>query len=165
MAHDFDQADPAALAAVELRRRLRALAAGQAEAFDLLYYQFGAESALGGTIGHAANRLPYLAVLLADVAWTNGDHAAAHDGALPPPAPEAEAVRRVFRHHANVRRRMVMSAEQRTAVLAYLDALLVEVASCLELDDHAPSATLGREARRFVDDFTRVREAAFATSG
>ena len=63
MTSDFDLADPAALAAVQLRRRLRALAAGQTEAFDLLYYQFGAESSLGATIGHAANRLPYLAVL------------------------------------------------------------------------------------------------------
>ena len=48
MTSDFDLADPAALAAVQLRRRLRALAAGQTEAFDLLYYQFGAGSALGG---------------------------------------------------------------------------------------------------------------------
>jgi hypothetical protein len=162
MKNDLDQADPAALAAVQLRRRLRALAAGQTEAFDLLYYQFGGDSVLGGTISHAANRLPYLAALLADVAWTNGDQAAAHDGALPPPAPEAEAVRRVFRCHASVRRRVVMSPEQRTAVLAYLDALLTEVASCLALDEHAPSATLGREARRFVDDFTGVRKATLA---
>src|SRR5215218_2237367 len=104
--HD-DLAEPAASAAVQLRRRLRALAAGQTEAFDLLYYQFGAGSSLGGTIGHAANRLPYLAVLLADLAWTHGEQAA-HEGSLPPPAPEAEEVKRVFRHHANVKRRAVM---------------------------------------------------------
>jgi hypothetical protein len=158
---DLDPADPAALAAVVLRRRLRALASGQTEAFDLLYYQFGAGSTLGATINHAANRLPYLAALLADVAWTHGE-TAAHDGALPVPAPEAEAVKRVFRHHANVKRRAIMNPEQRTAVVAYLDALLVEVTSCLDLDEHAPSATLGREARRFVGDFREVREAAAA---
>lgn len=161
MTSEFDLADPAALAAVHLRRRLRALASGQTEAFDLLYYQFGAGSAIGATIGHAANRLPYLAALLADVAWTHGEHAA-HDGAVPPPAPEAEAVKRVFRFHANVKRRAIMNDEQRTAVVAYLDALLIEVGSCLELDEHAPSATLGREARRFVGDFREVREAAAA---
>jgi hypothetical protein len=158
---DLDLADPAAEAAVVLRRRLRALASGQTEAFDLLYYQFGAGSTLGATINHAANRLPYLAALLADVAWTHGEHAA-HDGAPPPPAPEAEAVKRVFRQHVNVRRRAIMNPEQRTAVVAYLDALLLEVTSCLELDQHAPSATLGREARRFVGDFREVREAAAA---
>jgi hypothetical protein len=162
MTSDHDSAEPAAsAAAVHLRRRLRALAAGQTEAFDLLYYQFGAGSNLGGTIGHAANRLPYLAVLLADVAWTHGEHAA-HEGSLPPPAPEAEAVKRVFRHHANVKRRAIMSPEQRTAVVAYLDALLLEVGSCLDLDEHAPSATLGREARRFMSDFAEVRQAAAA---
>ena len=59
------------------------------------------------------------------------------------PAPEAEEVKRVFRHHANVKRRAIMNPEQRTAVVAYLDALLIEVNSCLELDEHAPSATLG----------------------
>ena len=47
-------------------------------------------------------------------------------------------------------------------MVAYLDALLIEVGSCLELDEHAPSATLGREARRFVGDFREVREAAAA---
>ena len=41
-AADLDPADAAAPAAVVLRRRLRALASGQTEAFDLLYYQFGA---------------------------------------------------------------------------------------------------------------------------
>ena len=128
---------------------------------DLLYYQFGAGSTLGATINHAANRLPYLAALLADVAWTHGE-TAAHDGALPVPAPEAEEVKRVFRHHANVKRRAIMNPEQRTAVVAYLDALLIEVTSCLDLDEHAPSATLGREARRFVGDFREVREAAAA---
>jgi hypothetical protein len=162
MTSDFHQASPAALTAVRLRRRLRALAAGQTEAFDLLHRQFGDDSTLGTTIGHATNRLPYLAALLADVAWTQGEHAAAHDGVLPPPAPEAEAVKRVFRCHTNVRLRAMMNREQRTAVLAYLDALLVEVASCLELDQHAPSATLGREARRFLGDFTEVREATAA---
>jgi len=161
MTNEYDLADPAALAAVQLRRRLRALAAGQTEAFDLLYYQFGAGSALGTTIGHAANRLPYLAVLLADVAWTHGEHAA-HEGSLPPPAPEAEAVKRVFRFHASVKRRTIMNPEQRTAVVAYLDALLLEVASCLDLDEQAPSATLGREARRFMGDFQEVRQAAAA---
>ena len=68
----------------------------------------------------------------------------------------------MFRHHANVKRRAIMNPEQRTAVVAYLDALLIEVNSCLELDEHAPSATLGREARRFVGDFREVREAAAA---
>ena len=158
---DPDPADAAAGAAVVLRRRLRALASGQTEAFDLLYYQFGAGSSLGATINHAANRLPYLAALLADVAWTHGERAA-HDGAPPTPAPEAEAVKRVFRHHANVKRRAIMNPEQRLAVVAYLDALLIEVTSCLDLDAHAPSATLGREARRFVGDFREVREAAAA---
>ena len=38
----------------------------------------------------------------------------------------------------------------------------VERAALLDLDEHAPSATLGREARRFVGDFREVREAAAA---
>ena len=55
-----------------------------------------------------------------------------------------------------------MNPEQRTAAVADLDALLLEVASCLELDEQAPSATLGREARRFMGDFREVRQAAAA---
>ena len=56
MTSDMELADPAALAAVELRRRLRALASGQTEAFDLLYYQFGAGSAIGGRNSSSAHR-------------------------------------------------------------------------------------------------------------
>jgi hypothetical protein len=158
MTTDFDLADPAALAAVHLRRRLRGLAAGQTEAFDLLWYEFGIGGELGGKVLHGVHCLPYLAVLLADLAWTRGQRAA-HDGALPPLAPEAEEVKRVFRYQVREGRRAAMNAEQRTAVLAYLDALLLEVAKCLDLDEYAPSATLGREARHFIDDFNKVRSA------
>ena len=83
MTTDFDLADPAALVAVHLRRRLRGLAAGQTEAFDLLWYEFGIGGELGGKVLHGVHCLPYLAVLLADLAWTRGQRTA-HDGALPP---------------------------------------------------------------------------------
>jgi hypothetical protein len=159
MTSDHDLADPAALAAVQLRQRLRALAVGQEKAFDLLRCEFGAGSALGSVIVHGTDRLPYLATLVGDVAWTHGE-SAAYDGSKPPRAPEADAVERVFRDHGTGTRRVVMNSEQRVAVVAYLDALLVEVASCLELDQHAPSATLGREARRFMGDFSEVRRVA-----
>jgi hypothetical protein len=36
---------------------------------------------------------------------------------------------------------------------------LLEVAKCLDLNVYAPSATLGREARHFIDDFNKVRSA------
>ena len=110
-----EQPEMAARTAVELRARLRALASAQTEAFDLLYYEFGAASPTGVVITKVATRLPYLAALLADLAWTNGERTA-HDGVVPPPAPEADAVRRVFRFHASERRRFAMNAEQRTAV-------------------------------------------------
>jgi hypothetical protein len=161
MDHLSGEPELAARAAVELRARLRALASAQTEAFDLLYYEFGAASPTGVVITKVATRLTYLAALLADLAWTNGEPAA-HDGVRPPPAPEADAVRRVFRYHASERRRFAMSTEQRAAVLAYLDALLLEVARCIELEGHAPSATLGREARQFVGAVTEVRGAAVA---
>lgn len=157
--HDFDEADPAAIGAVRLRKRLRQLTAGQTEAFDLLYYQFQIGSASAATVGNAARRLPYLTTLLADLAWTRGDRAA-HDDSPPGTAPEAAEIKRVFRPHAQSKRRTIMDHEQLTAVLAYLDALLAEVTRCIDLDEHAPSATLGREARRFVTDFTEVRLAA-----
>ena len=83
-------------------------------------------------------------------------------GARPPRGAEADAVRRVFRYHASERRRFAMSDEQRTAVVAYLDALLLEVARCIDLEEHAPSATLGREARQFVGAVTEVRGATCA---
>lgn len=53
-----------------------------------------------------------------------------------------------------------MAPEQRDAIVAYLDALLAVIGECCKLERHAPSATLGVEARRFVADFTKVREAA-----
>ena len=156
-----EQPEMAARTAVALRTRLRALASAQTEAFDLLYYEFGAASPTGVVITNVATRLPYLAALLADLAWTNGERTA-HDGVVPPPAPEADAVRRVFRFHASERRRFAMNSEQRTAVVAYLDALLLEVTRCIELEDHAPSATLGREARQFVGAVSEVRGATYA---
>ena len=161
MTTDPDQDGPAAFTAIALRRRLRSLVVGQTEAFDLLHYRFGARSLFAATITRGAGRLPMIAALLADVAWTNGDKSG-HDGHVPPTAPEADAVRRVFREHTNSRRRPTMAPEQRDAVVAYLDALLAVVAECGKLDEHAPSATLGVEARRFVTDFTRVREATLA---
>ena len=69
----------------------------------------------------------------------------------------------MFRFHANVKRRAIMNPEQRTAVVAYLDALLIEVAAASSSTSTAPSATLGREARRFVGDFREVRQAAAST--
>ncbi len=104
-----EQPEMAARAAVELRTRLRALASAQTEAFDLLYYEFGAASPTGVVITKVATRLSYLAALLADLAWTNGERTA-HDGVVPPPAPEADAVRRVFRFHASERRRFAMNS-------------------------------------------------------
>src|SRR3954451_15988549 len=68
----------AAESAVRLRQRVRALAAGQTAAFDLLCYEFGGGSAIGATIGRSGDRLGRLAALLADVAWTLGDHGAAY---------------------------------------------------------------------------------------
>jgi hypothetical protein len=154
-----DRPDLAVAAAIALRMRLRALAAGQADAFDLLYYEFGGSSPAATAVGKAANRLTFLAFLLADLAWTNGEQSA-HDAELPPRAAEAEAVCRVFRHHVGERRRYPMNPEQRTAVVAYLDALLLEVGRCIELEEHAPSARLGREAREFIGAVTEMRRAA-----
>jgi hypothetical protein len=156
-----EQPELAAQSAIKLRARLRALACAENEAFDLLYYEFGAASATGVVITKVATRLSFLAALLADLAWTNGERSA-HDGTRPPPAPEADAVRRVFRYHASERRRFAMNADQRSAVVAYLDALALEVARCIELEEHAPSATLGREARQFVGAVTEVRRATCA---
>ena len=59
--------DPAALAAVELRARLRSLAAGQVEAFDMLYHHCGGSSPAGTQINRSAHRLAHLAALLADL--------------------------------------------------------------------------------------------------
>lgn len=156
---DFEPNDPAALSAVQLRARLRALGAGQSEAFDLLYHQFRAGSAVAAKVAGATGRLPYLAALLADLAWTRGDRAA-HDGALPGAAPEAVEIKRVFRPHATTKQRTALNEEQRLAVLAYLDAVLAEVGHCIDLGPHAPSDRLDREARRFVGDFTEIRAAA-----
>lgn len=161
MIPDPDQDGPAAFAAIELRQRLRSLVVGQTEAFDLLHGWFGARSSFAASITRGAGRLPMIATLLADVAWTNGIKSG-HDGRMPPTAPEADAVRRVYREHTNSRRRPTMEPEQRDAVVAYLDALLAVVGECCKLDEHAPSATLCTEARRFVTDFTKVREATVA---
>jgi hypothetical protein len=154
-----DQPDVAVEAAIRLRTRLRALAAGQTEAFGLLYQEFGGSSSIGTAVNQMASRLPFLAFLLADLAWTNGERSA-HDETLPERAAEVDAVCRVFRHHASERRRSVMDAEQRTAVLAYLDAVLVEVGRCIDLEEHAPSPRLGREARAFATALTGMRRAA-----
>ena len=154
-----DRPDLAVAAAVELRTRLRALAAGQSEAFQLLYQDLGGSSPAGLAAKQISDRLPFLAFLLADLAWTNGDRSA-HEGAPPERAAEADAVCRVFRHHDSERRRYPMTQEQRAAVLVYLDAVLVEVGRCLDLEEHAPSARLGREAREFVSAVTDMRRAA-----
>lgn len=158
MMSDPDQDGPAAFAAIELRTRLRSLTVGQTEAFDLLQYRFAARSLFAATIARGAARLPLIATLLADVAWTNGDKSG-HDGRVPATAPEADAVRRVCTGVTNPRRHPSMAPAQRDAIVAYLDALLAVVGECCKLDVHAPSATLGVEARRFVADFTKVREA------
>lgn len=159
MSNYQDRPDLAAAAAVELRTRLRALAAGQSEAFQLLYQDLGGANPAGFAAKQLSDRLPFLAFLLADLAWSHGDRSA-HEGAPPERAAEADAVCQVFRHHDSERRRHPMSLEQRTAVLAYLDAVLVEVGRCLDLEDHAPSARLGREAREFVSAVTDMRRAA-----
>jgi hypothetical protein len=49
--------DPTALAAIELRARLRSLAAGQVEAFDLLYHHCGGSSPAGAQINRSTDRL------------------------------------------------------------------------------------------------------------
>lgn len=159
MTQHYDGPDVAAAAAIEVRSRLRALAAGQTEAFGLLYQEFGGSSSLGSSIDQVATRLPFLAFLLADLAWTNGEQSA-HDGRPPERAAEVDEVCRVFRHHASERRRYVMDSEQRTAVVAYLDAVLVEVGRCISLEEHAPSPRLGREARHFVSALAEMRRAA-----
>lgn len=154
--------DPAALAAVELRARLRSLAAGQVEAFDMLYHHCGGSSPAGTQINRSAHRLAHLAALLADLAWVHGEHKV-YEAPLPPPAPEAAAVKHLHQDLAKLgHRRHPMNADQRLAVLNYLDALLVAVSSCIDLDDQAPSQTLARNARGFVSDFTKVRNAAAA---
>ena len=158
-AHHFD---PTALAAVELRARLRSLAVGQVEAFDLLYHHCGGSSPAGAQINRSTDRLCHLAALLADLAWVHGEREV-YGASLPPPAPEAAAVKHV--HQAFLKpghRRHLMNFEQRVAVLNYLDALLIAVSSCLDLDEHAPSQTLARKARGFVTDFTEVRNTAAA---
>lgn len=154
-----DRPDLAAAAAIELRARLLALAVGQSEALQLLYQDLGGANAAGLAARQMSDRLPFLAFLLADLAWTHGDHSA-HEAAPPERAAEAEAVCRVFRYHDSERRRYPMSLEQRTAVLAYLDAVVSEVSRCLELEEHAPSGRLGREARQLVVAVTDVRRAA-----
>ena len=155
---DVDVAGPAA---VSLRSRLRSLMAGQFEAFDMVYYHLGAGHHAGALVTPSATRLRYIATLLADLAWTYGDRQA-HEGSLPPVAPEADEVRRVYKAHSSPGRRYAMSAEQRAAVLVYLDALLIEIAGCSDLDEHAPSRTLGHEARRFTTDLSEVRAAVAA---
>ena len=154
-----DRPDLAVAAAVELRARLRALAVAQSEAFQLLYQDLGGSNPAGLAARQMSDRLPFLAFLLADLAWTHGDHSA-HEAPPPERAAEAEAVCRVFRHHDSERRRYPLSHEQRTAVLAYLDAVLAEVSRCLELEGLAPSGRLGREARQLVVAVTDMRRAA-----
>ena len=53
-----EQPELAARAAVALRTRLRALASAQTEAFDLLYYEFGAASPTGVVINKVATACP-----------------------------------------------------------------------------------------------------------
>jgi hypothetical protein len=154
--------DPAALAAMELRARLRSLAAAQAAAFDMLYHHCGGNSSAGTQINRSTDRLAHLVALLADLAWVHGEHEV-YEAPLPPPAPEAAAVKHLHQDLAKLgHRRHLMTSDQRVAVLNYLDALLVTVSSCIDLDEHAPSPTLARKARGFVADFTEVRNMAAA---
>lgn len=146
-----------AATAVRLRGRIRALASAQEEASDLCSRQFAGSTA-GDGISRSTGRLPFLALLLADLAWTHGDHEA-HDGSPPSPAPEALEVKRVHRVWKSPRRHCPMSLEQRLAVLAYLDALLSEASCCLALEEHAPSHRLGDEVRRLVQDLSEGRKA------
>lgn len=158
----LDGADPAAMAAVALRGRLRALMVGQIEAFDMIYYHLGAGHSAGALVMPSSNRLRYIATLLADLAWVHGDHEA-HEGSSPPVAPEVDAVKRVYKVHSSPGRRYAMTADQRAAVLAYLDALSTEISGCIGLDEHAPSPTLGREARRFAGELAEIRAAVMAS--
>jgi hypothetical protein len=154
-------ADGAGPAAVSLRSRLRSLMTGQFEVFDMVYYHLGAGHHAIALATPSATRLRYITTLLADLAWIHGDREA-HEGSLPPAAPEADEVKRVYKAHSSPGRRYAMSAEQRAAVLVYLDALLIEIAGCSDLDEHAPSRTLGREARSFATALSEVREAVAA---
>jgi hypothetical protein len=160
--NDLQPADPAAATAVRLRRRLRALMAGQGEAFDAVYGHFGAGHPLAALAAGSASRMHFLVALLADLAWVHGD-LEAHEGSGVLPAAEVEAVKRVCRLHTGPRRRYVMDVNQRDAILAYLDALLSELAGCAALDAHAPSPTLGREAHRLAADLASIREATAAS--
>jgi hypothetical protein len=154
--------DPAAATAVRLRSRIRALMAGQTEAFDAVYYHFGAGHPVATLAAQPGSRLTFLMALLADLAWVHGD-LEAHDGSGVLPALEADAVKRVCWLHTSPRRRYVMGLEQRAAVIAYLDALLVEIAGCAALDEHAPSRTLGREAHQLAADLIAIRAAVAAS--
>jgi hypothetical protein len=149
---------PVAATAIRLRDRIRALAVAQEEASDLCSRQFAGGSFAGDGITRSTGRLSFLAMLLADLAWTHGDHEA-HDASPPSPAAEAVELKRVHRVWKSPRRQCSMSLEQRLAVLAYLDALLSEASCCLALEEHAPSGTLGREARRLVQDLSEGRKA------
>jgi hypothetical protein len=151
--------DACVAAAVELRARLRALAAGQTEAFGLISQEIGGTSQIGMTADRMATRLPFLAFLLADLAWTHGERSA-HDETPPERAVEVDSVCRVFRRNTSERRRYAMNAEQRSAVLTYLDATLLEVGRCIDLEGHAPSPRLGREAREFVSAVSELRRVA-----
>lgn len=159
MSESCELPDAPVAAAVELRARLRALAVGQTEAFGLISQEIGAVSQIGMTAERMATRLPFLAFLLADLVWTHGERTA-HDETPPERAVEVDRVCRVFRYSASERRRYTMNAEQRSAVLTYLDATLLEVGRCIDLEEHAPSLRLGREAREFVSAVSELRRAA-----
>jgi hypothetical protein len=157
-----EEADPEAAAAVDaalrLRRRLRALAMGQPEAFEMVFYHLGSNHPSAIVAHGAGNRLDSFVTLLADLAWVHGDKGAHETRPLPEP-PEVAAVRSVYRSHADTRRQYLMSAEQLAAVTAYLDALVPVVDGCTALDEHAPSRTLARECSRFSQDLLKLRDA------
>jgi hypothetical protein len=144
--------------AIALRRRLRALAMGQPEAFDMVFYHLGSNHPSATVAYGAGRRLDSFIMLLADLAWVHGRKDAHEAHALPEP-PEVAEVRRVYRAHAETRRQYLMTAEQQAAVMAYLDALVPILAGCAELDEHAPSRTLARESARFNEELGRLRDA------
>jgi hypothetical protein len=128
----------------------------------MVFYHIGSNHRLAPVAHSAWKRLAFLTTLLADLAWVNGDRDA-HDRTPPPAASEVAEVKRGYRPHADIRRQYIMSAEQRSAAIGYLDALLVLTADCAKLDEHAPSHTLAREALRFTDEITQLRDAVIAS--
>jgi len=144
--------------ALELRERLRALAAVKSEAFGMIEHHLGGNHRLVGLVTGASRRLPFLIFLLGDLAWVLGERNA-HAGDQLAASTEVEGIKRVFIAHAHTRRLYPMTESQLAAVLDYLDALLAVAARTIALDEHAPSRRLAREAGALTEELAHLRGA------